>query len=51
MSKDLDWGCTWEETRRRQLTAGLKATPSQRLAWLEEMILMAHRSGALPRHQ
>jgi hypothetical protein len=31
------------------LTMGLRATPAQRLAWLEEMIAMAYRSGALPR--
>lgn len=43
------WKSGWEDARRRQLTAGLEATPAQRLAWLEEMILLAHRSGALPR--
>jgi hypothetical protein len=39
----------WEEARRRALVLGLEATPAQRLAWLEEMIALAHRSGALPR--
>ena len=43
------WECGWEDARRRQLTAGLAATPAQRLAWLEEMIRLAHRSKALPR--
>ncbi len=39
----------WEGTRQRQLTAGLAATPAQRLAWLEDAIRLAHRTGALPR--
>lgn len=49
MPDEKDWQCGWEDARRRQLTAGLEATPVQRLAWLEEMIALAHRSGALPR--
>jgi len=28
-----------------------ETTPAQRLAWLEEMIVLAHRSGALPRRR
>jgi hypothetical protein len=44
-----DWEADWESHRRRQLTAGLAATPAQRLAWLEEMIAFAHRCGALPK--
>jgi hypothetical protein len=43
------WNASWEEHRRQQLTLGLAATPAQRLAWLEEMIELAHRTGALPR--
>lgn len=43
------WEATWEERRRAQLTVGLSATPAQRLAWLEEAIAFAHRTGALPR--
>ena len=46
MAEEKGWDCSWEDARRRQLTAGLKATPAQRLAWLEEMILLAHRAGA-----
>lgn len=46
-----NWQCGWEDARKRQLTAGLDATPAQRLAWVEEMIALAHRSGALPRKQ
>ncbi|MBI5500124.1 MAG: hypothetical protein HY907_07760 [Deltaproteobacteria bacterium] len=44
-----DWPRGWEEHKRRQLASFLAATPAQRLAWLEEMIELAHRSGALPR--
>ncbi len=49
MPEEGCWRCGWEDARKRQLTAGLDATPAQRLAWLEEMIALAHRSGALPR--
>jgi hypothetical protein len=44
-----DWGAGWEAHRLHQLTLALAATPAQRLAWLEEMIAIAHASGALPR--
>jgi hypothetical protein len=45
-----DWkGDDWESARRRKLTLGLRATPSERLAWLEEVIRLAWASGALPR--
>jgi hypothetical protein len=43
------WKASWEEHRRQQRTLGVAATPAQRLAWLEEMIVLAHRTGALPR--
>lgn len=49
MLDEKDWQCGWEDARRRQLTAGLDATPAQRLEWLEEMLALAYRSGALPR--
>lgn len=39
----------WEAARQRKLTLGLSATPSERLAWLESMIALAWKSGALPR--
>jgi len=42
-----DWQVDWESHRRHQLTAALRATPAQRLAWLEEMIRLAYRTGAL----
>jgi hypothetical protein len=44
-----DWHVDWEGHRRRQLTAAMDATPAQRLAWLEEMLRIAYRCGALPR--
>lgn len=44
-----DWGAGWEAHRVHQLTLALSATPAQRLAWLEEAIMLAHRVGALPR--
>ena len=40
----------WEEHRRAQLDGFLQATPAQRLHWLEQAIVFAHRTGALPRH-
>jgi len=51
MRDENDWECGWEDARALQLTAGFYATPAQRLAWLEEMIALAHRSGALPREE
>lgn len=47
LSADEEWQADWEGHRRWQLTAGLAATPAQRLAWLEEMIELAQRCGAL----
>ncbi len=44
-----EWQADWESHRRHRLTFALEATPAQRLAWLEEMIALAHRTGALPR--
>ena len=42
------WPVSWQEHRDDQLTRILGATPAQRLAWLEEMIVFAFRTGALP---
>ena len=44
-----EWGVSWEAHRLHQLTLALDATPAQRLEWLEEVIALAHRAGALPR--
>jgi hypothetical protein len=45
---ETDWG-SWAANEVQKLTLGLRSTPAQRLAWLEEMIRLAYRSGALPR--
>ena len=46
--RDDEWGVGWEAHRVHQLTLALRATPAQRLAWLEEVIALAYRAGALP---
>jgi len=35
-STDFSW--SHEDTRRRQIQAGAKMTPAERLTWLEEML-------------
>jgi hypothetical protein len=42
-----DWKAGWTDNERAQLQAWLKATPAQRLAWLEEALILAYRAGAL----
>jgi hypothetical protein len=39
----------WDAARRFQIERALEASTAQRLAWLEEMIAFAYRTGALPR--
>lgn len=46
--KTTDW-VSWAANDQQQLTMGLRATHAERLAWLEEMVALAYRSGALPR--
>ena len=46
-----EWGAGWEAHRREQMILALRATPAQRLAWLEEVIALAYRTGALPRRR
>jgi len=41
------WDATWEGARRQLAESALAATPAQRLAWLEEMLELAYRAGAL----
>jgi hypothetical protein len=48
LAQEDEWG-SWQADRERKLVLGLRATPAQRLEWLEEMIALAHGSGALPR--
>ena len=41
------WVGTWAEVEQAQLETMLRATPAQRLAWLEEAMRLAYASGAL----
>lgn len=43
------WQADWKDNERAQLRSWLKATPAQRLAWLEEAIKLACQAGALVR--
>jgi len=43
------WQAGWEDQRRFQMARALEATPAERLAWLEQAIELAYRTGALPR--
>lgn len=47
VSSEAEW--TWENARRWQRTVGLQASPEQRLAWLEEIIALAHARRAFRR--
>ena len=49
IEEGADWEADWDSHANWQITAGLAATPAQRLAWLEDMIALARQSGALPR--
>jgi len=44
-----DWNATWEGVRKQNRESTLAASPSQRLAWLEEVLELVHRAGALRR--
>ena len=46
---DERWPVSWQASRDALLDDSLAATPAQRLQWLEEVLLMAYRAGALPR--
>lgn len=46
---ETGWEGDWQAARERKFLLGIAATPAQRLAWLEEAILFAHRAGALRR--
>ncbi len=43
---DDRWDATWEGARQQLLESTLAATPAQRLAWLEEVLVLAYRAGA-----
>jgi hypothetical protein len=46
-----EWNSGWEARRVEQMILALRATPAQRLAWLEEVIALAYRAGALPKRR
>ena len=46
-----DWRATFEENERRLLELTYSATLAQRLAWLEEVLELAYRVGALNSQQ
>ena len=48
-SKADEWSADFRAAEEQTLDASLAATPSQRLAWLEEALAFALRVGALPR--
>jgi hypothetical protein len=41
------WDASWEGNRKALLKSLLNTTAAQRLAWLEEALELAHRTGAL----
>jgi len=43
------WPATWDEVKEAELDDALRATPAQRLAWLEEAIEFARQAGVLKR--
>jgi hypothetical protein len=40
---------TWDEVKEAELDDALRATPAQRLAWLEEALRLAWKAGAIKR--
>jgi hypothetical protein len=38
---------SWEEDRERKYLVGLEVSVDERLAWLEEVLELAHAAGAL----
>lgn len=40
---------TWDEDREHKYVIGLSVSPDERLAWLEETLVLAFESGALPK--
>ena len=43
-----EWSYTWRDHEVQQLQGWQHTTHQQRLAWLEEALVLAHKSGALP---
>ena len=42
---------TWDEVKDAELDDSLRATPGQRLAWLEEALKLASLAGAITREK
>lgn len=47
--EERPWPVTWDEVKEAELDDALRATPAQRLAWLEEAIEFARQAGVLKR--
>jgi len=45
----VDFDAGWEAARRFQFDRACEASSAERLAWLEQAIELAYRTGALPR--
>lgn len=45
-TEELLYPVTWDEVKDAELDDALRATPAQRLAWLEEAIRLAWIAGA-----
>jgi hypothetical protein len=46
---EVEWPVSWRAARDAQYRDMARATPIQRLLWLEEALRVAHASGALSR--
>ena len=46
---EAEWPVSWQAAREAQYRDMARATPIQRLHWLEEALRIAHASGALAR--
>ena len=42
------WQAGWKEHEDAEIEAWMSATPAQRLAWLEEALVLAYKAGSLP---
>lgn len=40
---------SWAEEREHEYVVGLEVSDDERLAWLEEMLVLAHAAGAIPK--
>ncbi|MFL6246374.1 MAG: hypothetical protein ACJ74H_10145 [Thermoanaerobaculia bacterium] len=45
----VEWAADFRAAEHHSLDASLAATPSQRLAWLEQALAFAYKTGALTR--